>query len=56
MEIPLDRVIMAFFFSPDSTKLLCLATKVCAGHSLGHPTRFPICMMTRPVDNVLPIR
>ncbi|CAN0468884.1 unnamed protein product, partial [Ectocarpus sp. 8 AP-2014] len=29
VEIPLDRVIMAFFFSPDSTKLLCLATKVC---------------------------
>eukprot|EP00752_Nemacystus_decipiens_P007675 g6861.t2 len=28
VEIPLDRVIMAFFFSPDSTKLLCLATKM----------------------------
>ncbi|CAM9274655.1 unnamed protein product [Ectocarpus sp. 6 AP-2014] len=28
VEMPLDRVIMAFFFSPDSTKLLCLATKM----------------------------
>ena len=28
IEIPLDRVVMAFFFSPDSRKLLCLATKV----------------------------
>ncbi|CAM9742109.1 unnamed protein product [Ascophyllum nodosum] len=27
VEIPLDRVVMAFFFSPDSRKLLCLATK-----------------------------
>lgn len=28
VDIPLDRVIMGFFFSPDSKKLLCLVTEV----------------------------
>lgn len=41
VEIPLDRVIMGFFFSPDSKKLLCLVTEVSTGPPFTHSNNPP---------------